>query len=69
MSAPVVPLDEREQAVVLRPACRAHREVHGDAAVLRAGVVELDVAIDDRARAPAAGVAVIDRQQCFERDR
>jgi hypothetical protein len=47
--------------------------MRGEAGELRGGVVaadfELDVAVDHRARATAARVAVIDRQERFKRDR
>jgi hypothetical protein len=58
---------------VLRATRRAHGQMRSKAGELRGGVVaaefELDVAVDDPAREPAARVAVIDRQERFERDR
>jgi hypothetical protein len=59
--SPVV-FDQRQQAVVLGPARGACGEVQGDAREAGSGVepsrLRLDVAIHDRPRAPAAGVAL-----------
>jgi hypothetical protein len=53
--------DQRQQAVVLGAARGARGQVAGDAGEARSGVqpvgLGLDVALEDRARRPAAGVA------------
>jgi hypothetical protein len=63
-------LDQRQQPVVLGPAGDACGEVMGDAGKAGAGVkpvgLRLDVAIEDRARRPAAGVAVVGLEERFE---
>jgi len=56
-------LNQRQQAVVLGPAGDACGEMARDAGEAGSGVppvdLGLDVAIEDRARGPAAGVAVV----------
>jgi hypothetical protein len=57
---------------VLRAARRARGQMHGNAGERRRGVVpadlDLDVAVERRARTPATRVAVVDREECFEGD-
>jgi hypothetical protein len=68
--SPVV-FDQRQQAVVLGPAGDACGEVAGDAREARSGVqpvgLGLHVAIEDRARRPAAGIPLAGVEDRLER--
>jgi hypothetical protein len=63
-------IDQCQQAVVLGAAGGAHRQMHRDASEPSFAVAEaelgLDVAVERRACRPAAGVAVVDREQGFQ---
>jgi hypothetical protein len=64
--------DQCQQAVVLVAAGRAHGQMEADARERCLGVLAaelgLDVALEHRAGDPAAGVAVINREDGFEED-